>query len=69
MIKSTYPEPSAKQPPQEFNSVSSSTHSKPTLNQSARELRLCSRASTLDGVTSSPGMGQATEPPGQRNDE
>jgi hypothetical protein len=68
----TYPAPSAKQPPHELSSVSISIHSKPTLNQSAREFRLLSRAAAEAGVTWSrecDGMGQATDPPGQRKDE
>ena len=50
----THPAPNAKQPPHEFNSLSSSMHSKPILNQSARLDRLLSSAEIESGVTSSP---------------
>lgn len=50
----THPAPNARHPPHEFNSLSSSMHSKPILNQSARLDRLLSSAEIESGVTSSP---------------
>ena len=49
----THPAPNAKQPPHELSSDSSSMHSKPTLNQSARLFKLLSSVEMDAGVMSS----------------
>lgn len=68
--ESTHPAPRARQPPHELSSESSSIHSNPTLNQSAKLLKLLSSNSALSGVISSPVYtGQATDPPGHKNEE